>query len=365
MREEEGNALSSYAIISCMSILKNTLFLLIPPALAAFACLFFASASSASAARVQRVTYGGLPAYRISDGRTEAVVVPQIGRIMRYGRVGGGNVLWNTSERTWKPGTWKNYGGEKNWLAPQSSWAEFHGINEWPPDPALDGSPYIAKVFAPGVLEMRSRLSPGTGISLTIALSFDSGGDFVIRLSASKKSGPMVRAGLWSNAQVVPGAAIFLPVSPQSAYKAGYVSLIGRGVTTEAGPDMICIDPNIKNSFKIGVDSDAAAIVSVANGIAFLESTEKQPGEYPDGPETAGLPVELYVSGPPAPSYCELELLGPLVHAKAKASWSMTLHWSLHDVPQSGASAAQIAEMARCLLYGPSRGEASDAAARK
>ena len=42
------------------------------------------------------VKYLGFAAYRLSDGRSEAVVVPRLGRVMRYAMVGGENLLWNS-----------------------------------------------------------------------------------------------------------------------------------------------------------------------------------------------------------------------------------------------------------------------------
>ncbi|MDR3706731.1 MAG: hypothetical protein P4L33_00390 [Capsulimonadaceae bacterium] len=306
---------------------------------------------------IQQTTYMGLPAYRLSDGKTEAVVVPQIGRIMRYGKVGGRNILWNAESWNWKARDWKNYGGEKDWLSPQSSWGEFHGSNIWPPDPVLDGTQYDAKAVAPGVLEIRSQVSPGTGIRITRTFSFAPNGDFVIKLTASKDGGAAVRAGLWSIAQVVPGEAVFVSASPHSVYKKGYLGLIGNSVVASAWPDMIRVNPSVKNGCKIGVDSDVASIVSISHGIAFLSSTPKLPGQYPDGPDIAGCPVELYVNDESSKFYCELELLGPLVHAKAGSTWSMTIHWSLHNISTSASSPSQLAEAARRLLYGNTLGK--------
>ncbi len=313
--------------------------------------LLLPAAKSLAATVIERVTYLEMPSYRLSDGVTEAIAVPQIGRIMRFGKVGGANVLWNAADRHWKPGEYANYGGEKTWLSPQSSWAEFYGSDMWPPDPALDGSPYQASVVAPGVLELRSHVSPGTGISIVKRLSFAANGDLVITVTASKQAGPPLRIGLWSDTQVVPAAMVFLPVSPKSGYKKGYSNLIGRGAVADVWPDMIRVVPGVKTRFKVGVDSDAAAIVSIYRGVAFVEATRKLPGNYPDGPDPAGAPVEFYMNNDPANYYCELEMLGPLVHARAGSAWGMTLHWSLHDVPSSDGHAKGAAEAARRLLY--------------
>src|ERR1043165_8928211 len=74
----------------------------------------------------------------LSNGKFEVIYVPQIGRIMRYGRIGGPNMLWENPKYFGKtvdlknPGKdWTNFGGDKLWSAPQDRWG-------WPPDPRID-----------------------------------------------------------------------------------------------------------------------------------------------------------------------------------------------------------------------------------
>src|SRR4051794_41907296 len=67
---------------------------------------------------IEKTAYQGWPeAYRLSNGRVEVVVVPAVGRIMRYGPVGGPNLLWENSKlagRPARPGKGgANFGGEK------------------------------------------------------------------------------------------------------------------------------------------------------------------------------------------------------------------------------------------------------------
>src|SRR4029078_7662808 len=89
-------------------------------------------------------------AYRISDGRTYAVVVPALGRVMRYALVGGANQLWNAApDRRFKPGEWQNWGGDKIWPAPQSQWPGLSG-QSWPPHPTFDQTPHTAEVLPAG-----------------------------------------------------------------------------------------------------------------------------------------------------------------------------------------------------------------------
>ena len=105
--------------------------------------------SAQAAVTVKTVTYNGWKgAVQMSNGTVEIVIVPQIGRIMRYGFVGGPNMLWNnialagkTTDLASASKDWNNYGGDKLWPAPQDRWA-------WPPDRVLDSAPQTVKKLA-------------------------------------------------------------------------------------------------------------------------------------------------------------------------------------------------------------------------
>jgi hypothetical protein len=83
--------------------------------------------------------------------------------------------------------------------------------------------------------------------------------------------------------------------------------------------------------YKIGADSPVATIVAVRDGIAFRLRAPKPAGQYPDGADKAGFPVEIYSSGPQEKGevFCELELLGPLKFTRAGQSWRHTVRWDL------------------------------------
>lgn len=70
----------------------------------------------------------------------EMVIVPDINRIVRFGRPGGPNLLWVDPEAENGPAMpWKNWGGEKLWFWPQERWPELG--SPWPPpmDPGVAG----------------------------------------------------------------------------------------------------------------------------------------------------------------------------------------------------------------------------------
>ena len=309
---------------------------------------------------ISATTYGGRPAYRLTDGRSEAVVVPGIGRVMRFGLVGGANLLWNAVPGAEpKFGPWVNYGGDKSWLGPESSWDTWrNGGGNWPPDAAQDGQlGATAEVLTGGKLRLTTPLSPQNGVQLTREMYFDAGGDFVIEQAGRKLAGPPLRGSLWSISQVVPGQAIFLPVNSNSPYKKNYHWLSAP----QGAPKVELINNRLLRlipetgggGYKLGVDAPVSSIVSVVDRVALAQRAGHPKGDYPDGADGAGFPVELYVNSDPRMYYAELELLSPLLPFRAGARWQHTVRWSLHALPSDDLDAPETVKAIEDILLGP------------
>lgn len=305
---------------------------------------------------ISAVTYGGRDAFKLTDGRAEAIIVPQIGRVMRFGKVGGPNLLWNATDSSPKNSGWKNYGGDKTWLAPQSSWKQFHGSDNWPPDLAFDGTPHRAGVLTGGKLKMTTPLSP-TGIRISRTFYFDASGEFVIEQTATKEKGAPVRASIWSITQVVPGEAIFMARNRNSTYAEGFHKMgqVGELQRIEdVNPNLVKIMPSSAGAGgKIGVDSPVSSLVSVRDGVAFLQKSSKLAGQYPDGEGGAGFPTELYINGDAKAFYAELEILGPLKNFAVGGKSTHTVRWSLHDLPSKDVNSPALIEAVEKLITTP------------
>jgi hypothetical protein len=79
--------------------------------------------------------------WRIASDGFEAEIMPSLGRVMRFGPIGGPNAFWTNPAGTDVAG-WRNFGGEKLWLWPQDRWPELGG-GSWPPP--LDGRTWTGK----------------------------------------------------------------------------------------------------------------------------------------------------------------------------------------------------------------------------
>jgi hypothetical protein len=302
-------------------------------------------------AQLQRTAFGGHEAWRFSDGHTYAVVVPALARVMEYGFVGEKNILWNNPDDL-SGEEIKNYGGDKTWLAPQSQWRLIGGSrwSVWPPDPAWEQVAHTARVLPGPVLRVDGPASRASGVALSREYSFASNGDFVISQIAAKKSGPPLFLSLWSITQVPKPDAMYLPLNPASPYQQGFhwQSAPRAEAVTEVTSTLLQLRTATAGDYKIGADAPVATIVAVRDGIAFRLRAPKPAGQYPDGADKAGFPVEIYSSGPQKKGevFCELELLGPLKFTRAGQSWRHTVRWDLRRLANRDSnSAAQRAEV--------------------
>jgi len=305
---------------------------------------------------ISPLTYFGHPAYRLTDQHCYAVVVPDLGRVMSYGAVGGRNWLWNApTPHGTDVGGWTNYGGNKTWLGPQDAWVLFNGKSAWPPDKAFDGSAYSATVLSGGHLVTTSPLSPGTGIRITREYYFDTNGDFVIAQSARKYEGPPLRASIWSITQTATGDAYFLPVNPDSPYKGDFDFLVSGppSAVQPQSPTLIRVNPStgLASNFKLGADVPVSAIATVRGQTAFVERAPMLAGTYPDGAVNAGFPVELFVNTTRNIGYAETELLSPILYFTVGTRWQHTVRWSLHDLPSANLESPEDVEALDSLLH--------------
>ena len=321
-----------------------------------------ATAESPSSTRspsyqVSRVQYLGRAAFRLTNGGNEAVVVPSLGRVMRYGPIGGTNLLWNSPQTSFKAGEWANWGGDKAWPAPQSAWPLSLGAQTWPPHPSWDGAAQSSRVLPNGHVQTTSGIWPVLGCRIVREFWFDTNGDFIIQQTAEKVSGAPVQMSIWSVTQTAPDV-VFVPTNPNSPYKNNFYWFGGVPETQNVSPiddKLLQIVPVFKGNYKIGVDAPVSAVAMRKGDILFTQRSAKPSGDYPDGASGAGFPIEIFDSGgifdngAVASHYVELEILGPLRVFHVGTKWTHTVRWSLQQLPPN-ANEATVQETVRGLL---------------
>ena len=171
----------------------------------------FGSEITASGVTIEALPYRGWQrALRITNGRVEAIVVPCIGRVMRFGWVGDAqNMLWENASLDGSSdarvnGSWKNFGGDKVWPSPQSQWRQVT-TSAWPPPIGFDSLPYTAEVTGNSIV-LTSTVDPHYGIQTVrrISLSADSP-TLTIASEFHKVSGTPLETGVWIITQVPDG----------------------------------------------------------------------------------------------------------------------------------------------------------------
>lgn len=310
-----------------------------------------AAAAQAGPPTVARAAYAGHPAYRLTDGKTEAIVVPALsGRVMRYGAVGGPNQLWNGNPGQAKPGEWRNWGGEKVWPALQSLWPLFTP-GGWPPHATWDQAPHRAQILPGGVLRTVGPVMAGWGARQIRTYRIDPAtGDFVVSTTFRKERGEPRQMAVWNVVQIPQPEAIFVRLNPDSTYRNGYHwfggKAPGEGRVEVLDSGLARYLPSPTGGFKFGADSPLCAAVAVRNGVALrLRAKKVAGGAYPEGADGNGFPVTVWNGGAarPAERYNEVETMSPLTNLKVGQSLTHTLRFSLHRVPAGSAPEAAAA----------------------
>ena len=288
---------------------------------------------------VQQVTYHGwTDAVRLSNGLVEAIVVPQIGRVIRFQFVGQPQTDPIYEDPYWagKTGadadleTWANFGGDKLWPSPQSTWPG----GSWPPDKAFDGDPFYAQPI-PGGIRLLSPASAAFAARAIRSITMRPGqprlyfAQELVKDPHAPKPFPM---GVWTITQVRGSGTVTIPALPMPDQPKGFLSLSGTGVT-DAAPyyqfdgRAVRITHDPTQSHKISVWPSAGTIsLRYGSGLTFSEHfTPPAPGApYATGEQ----PAEVYAGGG-KPGYFELEVLGPLASLKAGESASLPVYWEI------------------------------------
>jgi hypothetical protein len=305
-------------------------------------------------------TWRGHAAYRLSDGKTEAIIVPDLSsRILFYGFVGGKNVLYNApTNQTFKTGEWKNWGGSKVWPALQSDWPMFSPA--WPPNPTYDSMRHRAEPLPGGRLRTVGPVMVGFGVRATREFSFDkASGAFVVTTTFTKETGEPRKVAIWNVTQIPQPDAIYIPANPESAYRDG-VFWFGPRMPKEAvkpevtAEGLLCYTPTVAGGYKIGTDAAVQTVVGVRGDLAFVLHAKKENLPYPEGAEGAGFPVTIWNAGGDnaATRYNEMEMMSPITALKRGDKLTHILRWQLVRLPNKDAKSAESRAAIAHLIEG-------------
>jgi len=306
----------------------------------------------------------GWKSVHLDNGLVSAAVVPDVGgRVLQFWLGEHAFLFVNphlagqlyTPEENWGDGTmasWKNYGGNKTWPAPQG-WS---GPDEWagPPDPVLDSGRFRTLNVEDLRAVVQSPPDPRTGLQITRELILaPHAAHALLRRTMRNVSDRQVRWSLWDVTQlecgdgrgaVRPGCRMSIPVHPSSRFAQGFSVLYGPADNMQWRTD----DPSVFGIEyagmlgKVGLDSQAGWVAFNDDSWTFLHQFEVDPAaSYPDG----GATVEVWTQGPGTAAgidfdqaqlhgqFMEMEVLGPLVGLAPGEQASADLVWAACRCP--------------------------------
>jgi hypothetical protein len=280
-------------------------------------------ALAAASVKIEAEKYNGWDhAFRISNGTVDIVAVPKIGRVIRYGYVGGPNILWENLPISGLPKSkteYSNYGGEKLWPAPQSEWG-------WPPDEDLDGTEWTTTLTKSGV-HMESPISKKTKLQFLLDVSVADVGTEVKLHAFLVNHGPAHAYAPWHVTQVNNPSEVFLPTESTSALPTGW-----HGFGDKLDPKFhtlvrngLSIRRSTQKSYKFGAFSRSGEIKATVGSSVIHVTTKVYPrAKYCD----TGSPLEVYTNAGPEP-FVELEHLGPYDKLETGQGTALDITWRL------------------------------------
>jgi hypothetical protein len=310
--------------------------------------LFALSATVRANVTITRTTYKGwADAYRMTNGTVELVVVPSVGRVMRYGFVGGPNVLWENPTVAGKPiplGTWPNTGGDKIWPWPQDDWGKLLPA-AWPPPAAADQAPHQAAIVGKDTLRLTSGIVSPWGVRIVRDIRLDSSGTGVhftnrfTRVSAGESS-PI---GVWTITQVPATAWVMARLLPSAdQLTEGYQPLSGAAAfkaVTKTPEGCLRVERNPAQATKIGTDADLVTTLQ-GDTLFTVQDTPDVPSDNAGLSYAPGERAQFYSQPDDANAakkgitpYIEMEMTSPKRALKKGETITLSLVWNLRRLP--------------------------------
>jgi hypothetical protein len=299
---------------------------------------------------------GWTNACRLTNSAIEAVVAPDVGRVVHLGLRSGQNLLRLAPDAAGLPvtadntNTWINLGGEWLWPAAQSRWKDF-AASDWPPPAVLADRPWAERAWrAPdgGSLCLLTR-AYGAPLNLKMRrlIKIDkSDARVVIHQRAVRTGASDVPVALWNIIQVAAPRRVFIPVDAQSAFPGGLQPMIFGPPSTEhvtAHGDVAVYDCAVGGEHKLGSDSRRRWIAAQAGGRLILARMDAEDGSFPDG----GCTVEMYANS--GLGYAEIETLSPERPLKPRENLHNLLIIECHTLPP-GLPPAEVVDHLKKLL---------------
>ena len=277
----------------------------------------------------------------------EVGVSAPLGRITRFGPRGGENLIWlaDSVNEVEPVGVeqegYVNRGGDKVWTTLQAMWSRTHGVENWPPDPSLDGPAWTLERLGERRCRLTSPVSPHTQLQVVRLIELHDTEPLVtITNTLQRPEYSPFPVMIWSVSQTVMPRYALLGVSqprPQGTVGGPYHALwkygeddnVSANVSPLLGGKAVRWDLTHEGGGKIGTLGSWCAAVFDTH--AWVQQTAFNPsGSYPDASN-----IQTYTHG----EYLELETLSPQVHLAPGERFTNRVIWRLLEVDGEDAEA--------------------------
>jgi hypothetical protein len=285
--------------------------------------------------KVEKTEYKGWHnCYRVTNGDVELIVTGDVGpRIIRFGFVGGQNVLKEYAEQMGKTGEEKFQlrGGDRVWKAPEDP------IATWAPDNVP-----VEITPTPTGLVARAPVEPLTNLQKEIEVSLAaSGSEVTVAHRITNKSLFTLEFAPWVLTMMAPGGMGITGFPPRGRHPINleatnplvmwaYTNLADKRLTFTKRYLILRQDPNNSEAQKVGLFNRDTWAAYLINGEAFVKRATADPSKtYTD----FGCSFETFTNN----EFLEIETLGPMTKVAPGKTVEQVEHWSLHRNVKLGA----------------------------
>lgn len=287
---------------------------------------------------MENIDYLGLPnCLRLSNDTVELIVTTDVGpRIVRYGFVGGLNILGEVPDMTIN-GEFKPWGGHRLWAAPEAK-PQTYFCDDRPVSYETDGF-YEVRLTAP--VEETTQLQKEIEVRLA-----EEGTGVVVRHRISNFGPWEIRFAPWALTIMSRGGTAILPQEPFHCWSEKlspartltlwhYTNLSDARYSIGQKYVRVRTDERLPQPQKIGIANKQGWAAYHRGHDLFIKSVGFQEGEtYPD----YGSNTEVYTAG----SFIELETLGPLRRCPPGAALEHIEYWYLNDGVEIGGTEGTV-----------------------
>ena len=272
----------------------------------------------------------------VSNGVVEAYATIEIGpRIIRFGFVGGKNIMLNDVERIhttqdetfdnyyYKGAAWRNYGGHRLWVAPEATPDTYYP----------DCNPVAYEIMPNGVkLTPPPQLENGVQTAMQLEMSEDGKlkvTHFVTNISKKDKvMSPWALTVLdHCGVEIIPNNTVDTGLLPNRKLIAwAYTNLADERLYLGEKFITLCQDPQVEPAFKLGLDNHSGMAMYIIDDTLFINRyNHNKSAEYED----FGCSFETYTNY----DILEMETLGEKQCVKPGETSTHIENWELHKAP--------------------------------